>query len=340
MKTFATRQEIESAVDVLLKAGVFRTDCFRSPLSAGDVAEIAEERACFPLVKVGDGWTVVQSADTVAAVTLRRIAGVLDEVPHSETSKALAKMIGSELGAEELYEATPSPAAVRALLGFLGCQHGREGADFSTMPGWIAPTESEQALVQALSTTIDCNLNAARLVRKLGLEGRRTWFHDRFLPKVPFVIHEKGSPIRILGCMPNPALHRPEEGCFVGLETSECGTRAMIEYRVTEEAVETASFNVSAHAKEAVAGEYEEVESGCRLTFSLERRNARKLSGLGRVIRRRFPEYVSGQACFVLLDKAAGKALVEVADAVDFDARARMRSLLASGFAPQAAPVA
>lgn len=337
MKTLNTRSEIEAAVDTLLRAGVFRPDSFRSPLTAHDISEIATERSDSPLVRTEDGWIVVHSHETITSTSLRRIAGVLEVVPHDETARALVKMFGSALGADEFYEAVPSPAAIREALGFLGCQADREETDFTAMPDPIEPSDEEAALFAALATTIDCNLNAARLVRKLGLTGKRTWFHDKFLPHIPFVLHQKGDPIRLLGFQPDPALHRPEEGCFLGLSVSDCGSRAMIEYRVSEEAVETASFNVSSHAKEVVAGDYEEVESGIRLAFSLERKNARKMSGIGRVIRRRFPGYVSGQHAFVLLDKVAGKAIVEVCDAVDIDARQRMRALLECGFVHQLA---
>lgn len=339
METLESRRQIEEVVDVLLAAGVFRTDGFKSQLTSYDLAEIAEERSNWPIVKTDDGWHVVCNKDSVAATTLRRIAGVLDEVPHDEASKAIIKLIeASSPGSGKYYEARPSNAALRALLGFLDCECGRDSADYSRMPDWIAPEGLEEELHKVLSKTIDGNLNASRLVRRLGITGKRTWFNDKFIPTVPFVLNEKGAPIRLLGFEPIPALHAQDEGCFIGIEVSECGTRSMIEYRVSEEAVESASFNISAAAKEIVAGEYEEAVCGVTLRFRLDVKNARKLSGVGRVIRTRFPDYVSGQNAYVILDKVSGKALVEVADAIDHEARARMRELLANGLEASPAP--
>lgn len=339
MKTFQTRHEIESAVDDLLRAGVFRPDCFKSPLTRHDVIEIASERTGHAIEAVGDGWFVVISSGTVAAVTLRRIGGVLESVPHAESAKAIVKLIESTIpDSGAFYEAVPSDKAVMALLSNLGCRHDRCEGDFTAMPDFIEPSEMEADLFGVLARTIDCNLNACKLVRRLGISGKRTWFNDKFLPTVPFVLNGRGQPIRLLGFDPDPALHRPQdEGCFIGLEVSSCGTRALIEYRVSEEAVESASFNISSSAKEVVAGEYVETESGVKLQFSLERKNARKLAGVGRVIRRRYPDYVSGQNAYVLLDKASGKAFVDVVDAIDLDGRRRMRGLLEAGFA-EAAP--
>lgn len=339
MKDIYGRTEIEAAVRMLLKVGVFSTRSFQCPLTADEVREIAAELSDAPLVDTVDGWTVVLSSETLAARTLRRIAGVLEVVPHHETLTALVRMIdASSPQAIEFYEATPGVPVLTALLGFLDCDHTEDRADFSTLEDWIEPSEREASIVRILEGTADCNLSTAALIRRMGMAGNRTTFNMKVLPDLPFVAGGKGELIRLLGFFPDAALHRHGEGSsFIGMEQSSCGSRLLLEYRLTEEAVETASFNIAPAAKEAVHGSYFDERSGATIRFNRDSKDARKLTGLRTVINKLFPDYVNGQRAFVLLDKDAGTASVKVFDATDYDGRDAARAWLEETSAPSLA---
>lgn len=304
----------------LINAGIFRT----SWLEPG----VVFDEEC---VNIPGGWTVVLNEETAASEAIYRIAAAIElPVPYMDMAKAITKHIICLVPKlKESFVSFPSETAVDCLVAELGGTITSKGYDLNTMEYVIDMTPDEEKLHGLLLATLDGNCPAARLVHQFGQSGRRTWFNDHFLPTIPFILHEKGKPVRLVGYEPHPKLHKQDEqGRFVGIEVSKCGTRCLLEFVVSEEAVEGNSFNVPVGAKTAVAGDYIEQASGIPLAFSLARKNARKFSGMGRVIRKLYPEYVAGNTAFLFLDKTAGEAVVELCEVNDFDTRQRFRNMV------------
>jgi len=316
--------------------GAFRMDLVCPDLTAGEIGEIAAEHG-HDLFDCGEGWAVSLSRSSLLAVTLRRIAGALGDepslarVPRHEVVSALGRAIDHAApGLAGSFETLPDGSALDALLYLTGCGKDGEWVDFAPVTDWIGPDERETAILRALRASLDCSLGAASLIRAIGLSGQRTTFNDRILPAVPFIAGGRnGEPVRLLGQRPAPSRQRQADAStFMGIEASEDGSRLLIEYRLTDEAVETASFHIPPSAKALVAGSYAEERSGATVSFNMETKHARKLAGLRTVIRKLYPDFVAGQRAFVLLDKEAGTAHVEVLDAIDHEGRERVRALM------------
>lgn len=337
------RQQNEATIRALASIGVFRKSLVSPYLTVGEVGEIAHELGLDVIDTLG-GWSVCLSSSTLASQTLRRIAGALGDdptlcrIPRHEVTRAIIKAIDHrhpELS--DHFESYPDDSALNAVLFLAGCARDREWVDFSTVTDWIGPVnEREERILRALRQSLDCNLPSASLLRRIGMSGGRTTFNDAVLPAVPFVAGgEKGEPVRLLGQRPAPGrLQNRDLPTWQGMTPSACNERLLIKYRLTEEAVETASFNVHKSAKELVAGEYVEERSGTTIRFNPETKDARKLTGVRTVIRSLFPDYVTGQHAFILLDKANGTAHFEVLNATDYEGEERMHSMLNERPAP------
>lgn len=313
--------KVALASDDLLKAGIFRTSWLEDVKSSN-------------LTSTDDGWSVVLDQNTAAAEALYRIADAIDVViPYEDLTKGVLKNIFYKVPSlKEVFTSYPSYNAMKLLAEYVGMSVTQSGFDPNTMSEVIEMTDDERRLHGLLVATIDGHCAAARLVHQFGWSGKRTRFNDHFLPTVPFVIHEKKQPVKLLGYTPHPKLHNiDDQGRFVGIEISDCETRCLLEFVVSEQSVEGNSFNVSVAAREAVAGNYTEVRSGINMSFSLQRKNARKFSGMGRVVRNLYPKYIAGQTAWVVLDKDRGEAFVELHEANDYEARMRMRDILREG---------
>lgn len=311
----------------LLPADLFRSGLFRT-------SWLPEGFGAANMVTLEDGWSVILDHNTVAAEALYRIADAIDVViPYEDLAKGVLKNVFHNIPSmKDAYVSYPSFEAMKHLAEFVGMDVGDKTFNPNTMTEVLPMTDDEERLHGLLVATLDGHCAAARLVHQFGWSGRRTQFNDHFLPTVPFIIHDKKQPVRLLGHVPHPKLHNADDqGRFIGIETSESGNRCLLEFVVSEQSVEGNSFNVSVAAKEAIAGRYTEVKSGIDLSFSLERKNARKFSGMGRVVRNLYPDYMAGQTAWVVLDKDEGKALVELHESNDYDARDRMRDILAHG---------
>lgn len=309
-------------IETLLAAGVFRAAWSEEAVDHFDVVSLA------------DGWCVHLSKDTAAAEAIFRIAGAIDvTVPFADMAKAVTKhIIHRQPVLKDMFESYPSDASLTLLAGEVGATVTAKGIEVNSMEEVIDLTDDEDALRSILLATLDGNCPAARLVHLYGKSGKRTWFNDHFLPTIPFIIHEKNQPVRLVGYQPHPKLHKmDDQGRFVGIEIDEDSGRCLLEFVVSEQSVEGNSFNVAVGAKAAVAGSYTEINSGIPISFSLDRKNARKFSGMGRVVRNLYPDYQSGQTAFVVLDRDNGQAHVELCPANDFDARQKMREMLKEG---------
>lgn len=337
------RQQNEAVIRELAAIGVFRKSQVSPYLTSGEVGDIASELGLDVVDTHGD-WSVCLSSKTLASKTLRRIAGALGDeeslcrVPRHEVMKALIKAIDHAFPhLSDRFESFPDDSALNALLFMNGCSWQGGWVDFSSVTDWIAPlNHREELILHHLKVSIDCNLASARLLREIGMSGGRTTFNDTVLPAVPFILGgSKGEPVRLLGQRPSPErLKQRENGTYLGLTASQDKDRLLVKYRLTDEAVETASFHIPAEAKQLVAGSYFDERSGATISFNLETKHARKLAGLRTVIRSSFPDYVAGQHVCILLDKANETAHVEVLNATDYEGEERILSMLNESPAP------
>lgn len=337
MATASIRQQTESTVRALASVGVFHKSTVSPHLTVGEVGEIVDECGVDAIDTV-DGWTVVLSSSTLVGVTLRRIAGALGDepslcrVPRHEVVLAITKAIDHAFPQlSEHYETLPQERALDTLFYLTGCRVDRDWVDFSTVTDWIAVKEGHEALIlDELKRSIDCNMAYAKMLRPIGMSGNRTTFKTKVLPSVPFVLGGyKNEPVRLLGQRPSPArLKQRETGTYLGLAASECGNRLLVTYRLTDEALQTSSFHIPQDAKRAVAGEYYEERSGMTISFNINTKHARKLAGLRSAVLRLYPDYVAGQHVYLLLDKVAGTAHVEVLNAIDYEGQDRVREML------------
>jgi hypothetical protein len=126
-------------------------------------------------------------------------------------------------------------------------------------------------------------------------------------------------------------LGRSSEETFVCLRYSSCGTRVALEYRVNEEAVEGNSFNVRPEWRHLVDGEFSEINTGKTLKYNMNGKDARKFVGVGVVVRKRYPDYETGQSAFVIIDRVERVASVEVGDWYSPSFNARIKDFLENG---------
>jgi hypothetical protein len=338
----------------LVKSGVFReTWLAELGLSIDDLAILAEERFTATLTSFSSGWFAVISDDTVAGRTVLRIAGAIDDVtvPCDDVAEAIIKMVKFGVMARgekrdrkfgeaiaELFTMAPPDDLVEALCQSIGASVVAGRVDFSVADRAIEPVSlSERDLLVKLSIRADGHAPTCWLSRRMNSRPSRTTVDYTILPSVPFVLKAEKGPARLLGrTITEVEFARGAGETFVGLTHSRCGTRTALEYRVNEEAVEGNSFNVRPEWRKFVHGEFVEVNTGKVVKYDQNGRDARKLVGVGKVIRTCYPNYETGESAFVIIDRAAGTASIEVGRRYSPSFDARITDLLENGVSSRA----
>lgn len=338
----------------LVKGGVFRetwmAELGYDRVAFGELvsATFGDVLAEFPL-----GWFAVMSNETVAGFNLMRVAGAIDDVvvPFNDVSEVIIKMIkygrmeksakkrDKDLGealAEKFTTAIPRDV-IEALCRFVGADCAGGNADFSTAEYVIMPINAvERDLLGMLLTRQHGHAPTCWLSRRLESRPSRTSVDYTILPSVPFVLKTANGPARLLGrTVGEDEIGRDAGETFVALTHSVCGRRLALEYRVNEEAVEGNSFNVRPEWRDFVNGEFHEVNTGGRLKYDREGRDARKFIGLGVAIRKAYPNYETGESAVVVIDREAGLATVEVGNRYSPVFKARLAGLMSVGITPR-----
>lgn len=347
----------QTATDIavaLVKSGVFReTWVAELGLSMDDVSDLAAEHFDMPLAGFSSGWFAVVSDDTVAGRTVLRIAGAIDDVtvPCDDVAEAIIKMVkygvmtrgakrDRKLGESvaELFTMAPPEDLVEALCTAIGAPVVGGRVDFSMADRAIEPVSlAERDLLVKLSIRPEGHAPTCWLSRRMNSRPSRTTVDYTLLPSVPFVLKADKGPARLLGrTVADEEFGRSAGETFVGLTHSRCGTRTALEYRVNEEAVEGNSFNVRPEWRKFVHGEFTEVNTGKTVKYDQNGRDARKLVGVGKVIRTCYPNYETGESAFVVIDRAAGTATVEVGRRYSPSFDARIAALLENGVTSRA----
>ncbi|MDW9481936.1 hypothetical protein GOB57_25125 [Sinorhizobium meliloti] len=339
--------------DGLVKSGVFReTWLAELGFSIEDIEALAAERFGAPLAAFSSGWFAVVSDDTVAGRTVLRIAGAIDDetVPCNDVSEAIIKMIKygvMERGAKrdrklgeavaELFSMAPPEDLVMALCAAIGAPTIAGRVDFSQAERAVEPISmAERDLLVKLSIRPDGHAPTCWLSRRMNSRPSRTTVDYALLPSVPFVLKADKGPARLLGrTVGEEEFGRSAGETFIGLTHSRCGTRTALEYRVNEEAVEGNSFNVRPEWRKFVHGEFTEVNTGKTVKYDQYGRDARKLVGVGKVIRTCYPNYEAGESAFVIIDRAAGTASIEVGRRYSPAFDARIADLMENGISPR-----
>lgn len=277
-------------------------------------------------------WFAVLSDDTVAGDAVLRIAGALyDElIPFSDMSEAVIKMIrygiterqgaiNAKLGiALAEHFSVPVPAdVIIALAEFIGgtCRDGR--CDFGDAARASEPVlENEIDMLAMLTVRMEGHAPVSWLSRRLKSRPSRSKLYYKVVPSIPFVLKDPKGPIRLLGkTVDANALAKGTGDIFIGLKRTKDGSRVRLDYRVTEEAVESNSFNVRPEWRDFVHGEFIEVNTGVSIRYNRYGKDARKLAGVGLAIRKAYPEYENGENAVIFLDHTTGLATVEVGHA-------------------------
>ncbi|MCV9964453.1 hypothetical protein OIU34_21420 [Pararhizobium sp. BT-229] len=338
----------------LVKSGVFReTWMAELGLSQDVVAALVAEHFDAPLSAFSSGWFAVVSDNTVAGRTILRIAGAIDDVtvPCDDVAEAIIKMVkygvmtrgakrDRKLGeaVAELFTMSPPEDLVMALCAEIGAPVVGGRVDFSMADRAIEPVSlAERDLLVKLSIRPEGHAPTCWLSRRMNSRPSRTTVDYTLLPSVPFILKADKGPARLLGrTVADEELGRGAGETFVGLTHSKCGTRTALEYRVNEEAVEGNSFNVRPEWRKFVHGEFREVNTGKTVKYDQNGRDARKLVGVGKVIRTCYPNYETGESAFVVIDRAAGTATVEVGRRYSPSSDNRIADLLENGVSSRA----
>ena len=336
----------------LVRGGVFRKawmdDLGYGPdeASALCVSEFGVEPLAF-----SGGWNAVVCDDTVAGRTVLRVAGALfrERVPCGDLAEAVIKMVrygvmesggkrDAALGKDlaEFFTALPPQDLLIALAVHVGASCLGSHVDFSEAERCIMPTQLEAEIVNKLVICRDGYAPTSWLSRRLESRPSRTSVDYTILPAVPFLLKADKGPARLLGVrVPENEISRGPSETFVGLTRSPCGNRIAIEYRVNEEAVEGNSFNVRPDWRELVHGTFTEVNTGRIISYDRNGRDARKLIGVGKIIRSAYPDYETGESAIIVIDRAAGTASVEVGRRYGRSFESRIASLMGSGIVPR-----
>lgn len=309
-----------------ISIGVFHTSVLRTVATEDEVFDDLRNlrHDIDQVVEAGNGWGVILDMQTVAVRTMLRIAAVTDSriIPFSDIGQAIVKMaewgpdvadivtrkeFGKRWG--NLLEIYPSENAVRALAKFIGATVTNNGVDFSTTTYVIEPTGMELAVLEALELQYDHCAPTSRLCRMLPGKPSRTKADYSILKGIPFVLKPSRDANRLIGYEPNPVLASEEDkSSYVSMFKSINGQRVVLQYVVSEQNVEGNSFNIPVSAREAIDGVYANKRSKGSIKYNIEGKDARKVTGIGKYIRTLYPDYVEGQLCFVLLDRAEMKA--------------------------------
>jgi hypothetical protein len=333
----------------LVKSGVFREAWLTDlGLTIEEVSGLAAEHFEQDLAAFSSGWHAVVSDDTVAGRTVLRIAGAIDDetVPTGDIAEAIIKMVkygqmdrggkrDRDLGhiLADLFTMAPPEDLVLALCAAIGATASGGRVDFSDAERFVEPiSTAERDLLIKLSIRPDGHAPTCWLSRRLNSRPSRTTVDYTLLPSVPFVLKADKGPARLLGrSVAEEETGRSAGETFVGLTHSACRTRIALEYRVNEEAVEGNSFNVRPEWRDFVNGEFIEVNTSKTIKYNRDGRDARKLVGVGKVIRTCYPNYEVNESAFVVVDRATGMASVEVGQRYLPFFDARIADLLENG---------
>lgn len=343
--TSAETARVRPIIHDLVSTGVFRLNGFETTLSASDLEDIAFEEAGGYLHSLADGWHVTNWEDTVAAEVMNRIAGVVDEpIPVQDVIQSIMKMIacgpldervaavrrkkGREIA--ECYESEPSYLAMDLLCDIAGVKRVGDKIDFTNCDHPVEPTIKEKDVLYCLEESPYRSMTMGRLCRKMENKPSRTWV-DGFLETLPFILKNKGEAPRIIGSEGIPEYALDETESFVSMTKSSDGKRFMLEFRISEECVESNSFNIPSACRNDIHGLFTEVTTGKPIKHNRESRDARKVTGIGLAIRTLFPAYLGKENAFVIVDHETMQARVEVVGLYSHDKRALVERMLEEG---------
>ncbi len=335
--------------------GLFHTVFLRGILTHGEVVDDVNNVTEAPVVDFGSNWVGINDLNSVAMKTLFRLAAVTGDrvIPYADVANAIIKMV--ECGPDSAlakdrkgiakrwavyFEVLPPNTVISGLATLIGANDTGRGIDFSTVDEVIEPTELERAVLDAIEMQYDFCAPSSRLcreARKLLSKDSKLTVDYRTLKKIPFILKPEREYNRLIGFEPDARLvTKLETVGMTGLAKSSDGLRVIVEYLVSEENVEGNSFNVHADAKQIVAGSYVNEKTGTSIGLNIDTKFAQKLTGIGAVIREIYPDYVNGQKCFVMLDKVAKTAEVELINASDVDREMQIKQWIKSDLATAA----
>lgn len=337
----------------LVNSGVFRETWINQlGMTIEEASALALERFEAPLTAFSSGWLAIVSDDTVAGRTVLRIAGAIDDqtVPTADIAESIMKMVkfgvmerggkrDKKLGEllAEFYDMAPPEDLIVALCQAVGAPARGGRVDFSDADRLVPPVSAaERDLLVKLSIRVEGHAPTCWLSRRMNSRPSRTTVDYTLLPSVPFVLKADKGPARLLGReVSEDEFGRSAGETFVALTRSRCGSRIALEYRVNEEAVEGNSFNVRPEWRDFVHGEFVEINTGKTVKYNRDGRDARKLVGVGKVIRTCYPNYEVGESAFVIIDRVAGTASVEVGQRYNDAFDARIADLMENGLSPR-----
>ncbi len=313
--------DLSETLTDFISIGVFHTSILRQVATGEEIFDDLRNlrQDIDQVVEVGNGWGVILDNQTVAVRTLLRIAAVTEErvIPYSDVAQAIVKMaewgpevadpaVRKEFGKRwgSTLEIYPSESVVRVLADFIGAKTSSQGVDFSSTTHVIEPTDLEWSVLEALELQYDRCAPTSRLCRMLPGKPSRTQADYSILKSIPFVLKPSRDANRLIGYEPNPLLTSSEDkSSYVSMYKSVNGARVVLQYVVSEQNVEGNSFNIPASAREAIDGVYANKRAKGSIKYNINGKDARKVTGIGKYIRTVYPDYVEGQACFILLDR-------------------------------------
>lgn len=332
----------------LIKGGVFRnrwiTELCGSVVSA---AAMISQYASGDVVSFQNDWVAVLSDESIVGRTVLRLAGAIDDcaIPYNDISESLIKMIrfcdiehhgksDAELGKSLVQHFTTRVPddVITALCEFIGAECKGGSVSFWEATRFIEPVNAiERDLLRVLLMTADGQKTVSWLCRHLDARPTRTHFLYKIYPSIPFVLRRDNMPTRLLGREPVEDESSKQVETFLGMRHSQCGRRTVLEYRLNEETVESNSFNVRPEIRQFVDGAYTEVNTGVTLKYDINGKDARKFAGVGLCVRKAYPNYANGQSAFIVIDREAGLASVEVGNPFREDFAARIADLEVNG---------
>jgi hypothetical protein len=322
-------ERVRPLISDLVKIGFFRLSDVVTTLGAEEMLAIAKEESEDSLITVDGGWCVTNWEETLATVTMCRIAGVVHEpVKMSQVNEALMRAIAYGPFTEkpavrreraktwiECYDALPSRAVISQLCDLVGARMSSAGGvdwvDFTYAFDPIEPSDNERAILYALEESPYGALQVSRLCRRVGRSRTSTY---QQIESMPYILKDHVRAACLIGADGHPEdWISGEAEFFHSFSMTSDGERAKVELNANEECIESNSCNIPVECRRLVEGVYTEVNTGIEIKIEHPSGpDKRKVAGLSQVVRNHFGNYASKDKVFLILDKATGEARVDV----------------------------
>lgn len=297
---------LKKAIDI----GIFNLENIRELFEVSDLKKYIEEESDYDVKFLIDNWVVINNPESLSSEIIRKIAWYSgkEEIPIDDIRKAIyARILYQGKKNTEFSKIMPSKSSVMALISFLSedkdfnLQSYKVSLEQITDP--IEPDSVSEELLYKLESSVDNALSASKLAYRMNKQGQRWKIYEQIVPMSGFAINDDKL-IRLVGTVPNPKYHKSDTNqAFIDRKQSNDGNIQILQYQLNNEIVECNSFNIPIGLKKFIEGTYTDITTGRKIGLDCDDEKARKIIGVGPIVRKLFEYYVEGQILVMVINK-------------------------------------